>query len=190
MQSGEPQADGQSTPEEVQYASITGGTGAMRRVQTNGSARDNQIRRTSTARSRGVRDPDLDINLPYRTLTNEANMEEYTAEVPEGEIPGPPKEGADGEKRYRLVTFEPNDPGNPKNWSKAKKWHCTMTVALTCFIVAFCSSVITPDIDGLAAEFDQSIQLSLASISLFVMGFGIGPMVFAPLSEIYGRRII
>ncbi|KAK7227378.1 hypothetical protein V2G26_015381 [Clonostachys chloroleuca] len=91
---------------------------------------------------------------------------------------------------YQLVTFHPDDPENPKNWSKAYKWYITMVVALTCFVVAFASSVITADVAGVAKEFGASEELTLASISLFVVGFGVGPMVFAPLSEVYGRRII
>ncbi|CAK7205591.1 Synaptic vesicle transporter SVOP [Sporothrix eucalyptigena] len=157
------------------------------------------------------RDPNLDITLPYRTLSANANFNEFQAEVPGGEIPGPiePPEIAaiasrisrqnthglapevpEGERRYRLVTFEPNDPGNPKNWSKAMKWYCTLVVSLTCFVVAFASSVITADIEGVMETFDVSEEVVLLSISLFVVGFGVGPLVFAPLSEVYGRRVV
>ncbi|KAF4343106.1 multidrug resistance [Fusarium beomiforme] len=147
-----------------------------------------------------TRDPDLDIDLPYRTLSANANLDEYRVEVPGGAIPGPiqPEEIArkstnhepGQERRYKLVTFVPGDKENPKNWSKAYKWWCTMCVALTCFVVAFCSSVITADIAGVVKDLHVSNELALVSISLFVVGFGVGPMVFAPLSEIYGRRII
>lgn len=92
--------------------------------------------------------------------------------------------------RHKLVTFAPHDPENPMNWSKAYKWYCTSVVALTCFVVAFASSVITADIEGVMEEFNVSEEVALVSISLFVVGFGVGPMVFAPLSEVYGRRII
>lgn len=98
--------------------------------------------------------------------------------------------GVAREQDHKLVAFSPNDPGNPKNWSKAFKWYCTMVVAATCFVVALNSSVITADIPGVMEAFDVSEELALVSISLFVVGFGVGPMVFAPLSEIYGRRII
>lgn len=144
-------------------------------------------------------DPALDPNLPYRTLSANANLDEYLVEVPSGTIPGPVeppavarKSGApDGEaRRYKLVTFTPNDKENPKNWSKAYKWWCTMVVAITCFVVAFASSVITADIEGVVKEFNVSNEVALVSISVFVVGFGVGPMIFAPLSEIYGRRII
>jgi hypothetical protein len=70
------------------------------------------------------RDPDLDVNLPYRTLSADANLAEYTTEQPSGEIEGPM--GPDG-RRLKLVTFRPGDPGNPKNWSKGYKWYCTVS---------------------------------------------------------------
>ncbi|KAK4156615.1 hypothetical protein C8A00DRAFT_12470 [Chaetomidium leptoderma] len=97
-----------------------------------------------------------------------------------------------GETRhdYKLVEFAEGDPENPKNWSKAYKWYITMVVALTCFIVAFCSSVITADVPGVSESFNVSHEAALVPISVFVVGFGVGPMIFAPLSEIYGRRII
>jgi hypothetical protein len=138
-------------------------------------------------------DPQLDINLPYRTLSAYANLDEYRLEVPSGIIAGPvePQPAADGTKEhYKLVAFTPDDPGNPKNWSKGYKWYCTMTVSFTCFSVAFASAVITADLHGPARDLHASNEVVLLTISLFVVGFGLGPMVFAPLSEIYGRRII
>jgi len=65
-----------------------------------------------------------------------------------------------------------------------------MIVAFTCFVVAFCSSVVTADIGGVSAEYGVSDEVSLLTVTLFVIGFGLGPMGFAPLSEIVGRRPI
>ncbi|TGO47094.1 hypothetical protein BOTNAR_0545g00010 [Botryotinia narcissicola] len=134
-----------------------------------------------------TRDPNLDINLPYRTLSPHANLSEYTAEKAEGEIPSAK---TNGKIDYKLVTFLPDDPENPKNWSKAFKWYITMVVAMTCFVVAFASSIITADLIGVEEEFNVSEEVALVSITVFVMGFGIGPMMFAPLSEVVGRRWI
>ncbi|CAG9946443.1 unnamed protein product [Clonostachys rosea f. rosea IK726] len=92
--------------------------------------------------------------------------------------------------RHQHVVFSQDDPENPKNWSKGRKWYCTMVIALTCFVVAFSSAVITADVKGVVEEFAVSEEVALVSISIFVVGFGIGPMVFSPLSEIFGRRII
>ncbi|KAK5136535.1 hypothetical protein LTR08_002879 [Meristemomyces frigidus] len=129
------------------------------------------------------------VNLPYRTLTEQARMGEYLDETPSGLRPVISNKSGRVE-RYELVTFKPNDPENPKNWSKAYKWWCTAIVALTCFSVAFNSAVITADLPGVSAEFHVSEEVSLLTITLFVVGFGIGPMVFAPLSEVVGRRPI
>ena len=53
------------------------------------------------------------------------------------------------------------------------RW-CTMTVAVTCFVVAFNSAVVTADIEGVAKEFHVSVEVALLSITLFVVGFGVG----------------
>jgi hypothetical protein len=172
----------QSEPPQRLYKSITGNatqSPTVTRTQTNGSG----VRRKNTASSRihktntnvshkEPRDPGLDINLPYRTFSDGANLEEYVREEVGGEIEGPVE--PDGQHHYKLVTFVPNDPANPKNWSKAYKWYCTMIVALTCFVVAFCSSVITAGIIGPEQEFQVSEEVSLVAISVFVVGFGIG----------------
>ena len=139
-----------------------------------------RLSRTASQLSRkATRDPQLDVNLPYRTLSANADLSEYTQEKAEGEIPVT-RAGPDGEKDYELVTFLPNDPENPKNWSKAMKWWCTMVVAITCFVVAFASSVVTADIIGVQEEFGVSEEVALLSITFFVMGFGIGMCNISP----------
>ena len=65
-----------------------------------------------------------------------------------------------------------------------------MVVAVTCFVVAFNSSVITAGIIGVEHSFNVSEEAALLSVSLFVVGFGVGPMAFAPLSEVVGRKPI
>jgi hypothetical protein len=49
-----------------------------------------------------------------------------------------------------------------------------MVVAVTCFVVAFASSVITADIIGVEEEFNVSEELALVTVTLFVVGFGVG----------------
>lgn len=64
-----------------------------------------------------VADSAADINLPYRTLSPNANLDEYRTETAAGTIEGPLE--PDGEHHWKLVTFHQGDPENPKNWSKA-----------------------------------------------------------------------
>ena len=74
----------------------------------------------------------------------------------------------------KLVAFDHDDAENPKNWSKAKKWYCTMVVAWTCFVVAFASGVITAGLEGPQETFNVSAEVSLLTITVFVVGFGVG----------------
>jgi hypothetical protein len=115
------------------------------------------------------------VNLPFRTLSNNAAVEEYTEETIDGQILKEVASNRTGKiERYQLVTWKINDPENPKNWSKLYKWWCTMIVALTCFCVAFNSAVITADIKGPAREFGISNEVALLSVTVFVIGFGVG----------------
>jgi hypothetical protein len=115
------------------------------------------------------------LDLPLRQVTNDANMEEYTAETATGEIIKSVKSSATGKvEDWKLVTFKVDDPENPKNWSKAYKWYCTMVVSFTCFVVAFASSVITADLEGPSEAFNVSHEASLVTITVFVIGFGVG----------------
>lgn len=136
---------------------------------------------TKVATKEGPRDPDFDVNLPYRTLSPDADFQEYTTENPTGTISAT-SQLPNGEK-YKLVTFVTDDPSNPKNWSKLRKWYCTMVVAFTCFTVAFASSVITADLIGVEKSFDVSEEVALLPITVFVIGFGIG-MSSHPLSTL------
>lgn len=159
----------------------------------------------------GTTDP---TDLPLREVADDATLQEYTEETQDGEIVKPVKSNVTGKiEDYSLVTFTVNDPENPKNWSKVYKWYCTMVVALTCFVVAFNSGVITADLPGVSKEFNVSEEVSLLTITLFVIGFGVGmfivvqtiildsipeliyvchlgPMAFAPMSEMFGRRLV
>jgi hypothetical protein len=163
MSAQQDHADPAGQPTTIGFSDIT---------HTN-TRRSSKLHRTETQKPRKEsRDPNLDINLPYRTLSVDANLEEYTTEKESGVIPIPSKEK--GKPEYKLVTFVPNDPENPKNWSKPYKWWCTMVVAFTCFVVAMASSIITADIIDVEKEFGQSEEVVLLSITLFVIGFGVG----------------
>jgi hypothetical protein len=130
-------------------------------------------RRTLTLGSQpGEVDP---LDLPLRQINETANLEEFTTETRTGNIIKPVRSNVTGKMEdWKLVTFKIDDPENPKNWSKARKWWCTMVVAFTCFVVAFCSAVITAGLDGPTRTFHVSMEVSLLQITVFVVGFGVG----------------
>lgn len=130
---------------------------------------------TASIGSNNYEQPNDYLDLPVREVNDTADLREYTTETRTGEIIKPVKSNATGKiEDWKMVTFTIDDPENPKNWSKAYKWYCTMVVAFTCFVVAFCSSVITADVEGPIEEFGIGREVSLLVITVFVIGFGLG----------------
>lgn len=99
-------------------------------------------------------------------------------------------EGSGTHEDPYLVEFLPADPENPKNFSNARKWFYTATVTVSVFVVTFISSAYSGTLNELEEDFGSSEEVLLAGISLFVLGFALGPCFWAPLSELYGRRVL
>lgn len=186
----QPTAETPNTPESRRNDNFTG-LSPLRRVFSHDPNPPSAPEPLPHHLTRRQTQPSNDPNLPYRTLSANADFDEYVLETSNGQILSTVLSHKTGHlETHKLITFTLNDPANPKNWSKAYKWYCTMIVAFTCFVVALCSSVVTADIGGVSAEFGVSDEVSLLTVTLFVIGFGLGPMGFAPLSEIVGRRPI
>ncbi|KAH7374174.1 major facilitator superfamily domain-containing protein [Cadophora sp. MPI-SDFR-AT-0126] len=98
--------------------------------------------------------------------------------------------GAGTEDDPYRVEFITNDPRNPIGFPLWKKWLITVLVAVATLAVAFSSSAYTGSIPGLISEFDVSTELATLGITFFVLGFAIGPLIWAPLSEMYGRQFL
>ncbi|ODQ83137.1 hypothetical protein BABINDRAFT_159588 [Babjeviella inositovora NRRL Y-12698] len=121
----------------------------------------------------------LDLEKP---ATKHSIIEDYNpTEQDEWQYP------IDQETGLRLVEFLEGDNDDPRNISDSKKWYYTIVLGLVCFTVAFGSAVVTGDIAGPAKEFNVSVEVVILTVTLFVLGFGFGPLVFAPLSEELGR---
>lgn len=54
----------------------------------------------------------------------------------------------------------------------------------------FASSAPSGIVEPLIAEFGFSQEIAILTISLFVAGYCVGPLLWGPLSESYGRRPI
>ncbi|KAL6922701.1 hypothetical protein FSST1_006727 [Fusarium sambucinum] len=88
-----------------------------------------------------------------------------------------------------LVTFDgPDDPYNPINWTFRKKFITTISYGLTTCWITLASAIFASAIEPVSAEFNVNTETSAAATSLLVFGFGLGPLVSAPLSELYGRK--
>ncbi|PWN37832.1 MFS general substrate transporter [Meira miltonrushii] len=66
------------------------------------------------------------------------------------------------------VEFQKDDPENPFNFSKHRKWLTTILMAAT------------------AGAYVPGITISLLGVSIYALGFGITPLILAPFSEVFG----
>lgn len=68
----------------------------------------------------------------------------------------------------------PDDPHNPMNFPRSKKWIITISTALMTFVVSFASSVFSTATTVTAVEFDVSLEVMILGVSLYVLGFAFG----------------
>ncbi|KAJ1715371.1 putative MFS multidrug transporter [Aspergillus flavus] len=82
----------------------------------------------------------------------------------------------------------PTDPARPVNWSRKKKWWNMGIISYLTFLTPLTSSIVAPA-QGLVMKDFHSTNRTLASfvVSIYLVGFAVGPLFLAPLSEIYGR---
>lgn len=77
-----------------------------------------------------------------------------------------------------------NTPQNPMNWSTRKKVFVTFEICLLTFGVYIGSAIYSAGIQSLAMEFRVSEVAATLGLTLFVAGYGTGPLILSPLSEI------
>ncbi|KAL4812788.1 major facilitator superfamily domain-containing protein [Aspergillus spinulosporus] len=82
----------------------------------------------------------------------------------------------------------PDDPENPQNMPHWRKWVITMTLSSMTMWLTFASSVFSTATLVTAQQFGESTEVMILATSLVVFGFAAGPLVWSPMSELYGRK--
>ncbi|PHH88541.1 hypothetical protein CDD83_7408 [Cordyceps sp. RAO-2017] len=113
-------------------------------------------------------------NKPYRTRELEKEEERL------GEPPYLNERG--------LVDFRPGDIENPHNWTTGRRAAVTFSAVLLVMNATYASSSPSGCLPSMARHFGVSIEAASLTITLFLLGYCAGPLMFAPLSELYGRR--
>ncbi|KAK9351613.1 major facilitator superfamily domain-containing protein [Lipomyces doorenjongii] len=146
-----------------------------------------------------------DVNFPFATeISDRAEFpDEYTAETATGLVPvqsirsfrriskAPTiPELEKGEEEIEYVTFKIGDPENPMNWSTTFRWCVTLIVSVLVIAVAFGSSCVTGGLGLIEERYHVSLEVSILTCSVMVVGFAVGPLAWSPLSEQFGRRPI
>ncbi|POY72513.1 hypothetical protein BMF94_4339 [Rhodotorula taiwanensis] len=101
-----------------------------------------------------------------------------------------PYDGQGSAESPYIVKWLDGEQANPQNWSKTKKWTITANSAISTLCIAFGSSIVSPAIPRLTTVFHKDLTVLTLSVSLYVLGFALGPLLWAPFSEQWGRRPI
>tara|TARA_R110002003_G_scaffold13_5_gene872 strand:- start:13812 stop:15155 length:1344 start_codon:yes stop_codon:yes gene_type:complete len=85
----------------------------------------------------------------------------------------------------------PNDPANPQNWTASKKWGIIGALGAVTLITPLASSFFAPGVPQVLRSFHETSNLIAAFVvSIYLLGFAIGPLIIAPMSELYGRIML
>lgn len=88
-----------------------------------------------------------------------------------------------------VVEFDGHDdPRHAMNWPTNKKLYVSAILIFDSLAATFASSVFSPAATFVEEEFGKSREVVVLCTSLFVLGYAIGPSIFAPMSELYGRK--
>lgn len=77
---------------------------------------------------------------------------------------------------------------NPRNWTSTYKWTTVALVSFIEFLTTMPNFMYAPNITDAEEDLgNENDTLATLSLTIYVLGFGLGPLLFAPLSEVYGR---
>ncbi|KAK5121017.1 hypothetical protein LTR85_005801 [Meristemomyces frigidus] len=89
-----------------------------------------------------------------------------------------------GRDLHMVSWYGPDDPENPMNWSSFKKVFVTFEICLLTTSVYIGSSIYSAGTTSVVAIFGVSEVAATLGLTLFVAGYGVGPLLWSPMSEI------
>ncbi|KAL8665471.1 MAG: hypothetical protein Q9202_002176 [Teloschistes flavicans] len=169
-----------SSSSSASSASIVREEIGMSRIQTGRDLERHptELSRIETHRSQhsGTVGRSLKSRESKKPLPNFGGGKEYPPQLPERE-------------EYVVEFDGPDDPLHPQNWSMRKKILIAAMLAYTTLVSTFASSIFSTATTVVGEQFGVSTEVGLLGLSLYVLGFATGPILWAPLSELRGRRI-
>lgn len=125
---------------------------------------------------------DRGSSLREKTDRDSAASEKSSLKQEDG-VPQP-SGAVETECKEILVTWDGfDDPSNPKNWSVWKKCVqvvCIMALTLSAYMG---TGIYSPSAEQMIEKFNCTETQYQLGLTLFVWGYGMGPLLFAPMSE-------
>ncbi|KAH7013102.1 major facilitator superfamily domain-containing protein [Ilyonectria destructans] len=105
----------------------------------------------------------------------------YPDEKPDFDIPF---RHNDDQDKYLVGWYSPSDQENPRNWSWLKKGYVHFSINMYTFAIYIASSIYTPAVPEIVHIFGVSHTVASLGLGLYVLGYGLGPLLFGPPSEV------
>jgi DHA1 family multidrug resistance protein-like MFS transporter len=152
------------------------------------SVSSGQAQEDASLRPVSTKDTEKDLELTRtKTYTIAYSHERFEAEQQLAlertkTIPITPKKTSDG---IILVDwYTTDDPANPQNWSRGKRIFIVFLICAYTWVVYTGSSIYAPSEAGVMEHFNVGPTVASLPLALYVLAYGIGPLLWAPLSEI------
>ncbi|KAH8807427.1 bicyclomycin resistance protein [Xylogone sp. PMI_703] len=130
------------------------------------------------------------LKTPHSPPVNSSLHPSQNPDIENMPPPAPKTEEVGDEERDQfLVRLEANDPKNPRNFSSVYKAWLVFQMSLLAMVGSLGSSIISPAETGIVEDMNVSVEATSLTVALFVLGWAFGPMIWAPISEVYGRRM-
>lgn len=91
--------------------------------------------------------------------------------------------------QYKVEFDGPDDPLCPLNWPLSRKVRTGGLLVLPTFSAVWGSSIYGAGTVTIEHIFHVGTPVAVLGVSLYVLGFATGPILWGPLSEIYGRKM-
>lgn len=91
---------------------------------------------------------------------------------------------------YTVAYDGPDDPTHPHNWNIWRKVSMSLIVGLSALSVSMGSAMFSEASAKVMEIYHVGPTVATLGTSLFVFGFASGPVIWGPLSELFGRRIV
>lgn len=114
-------------------------------------------------------EPTAPTKIPYWRLVFDQGV--VTQEIMDYDYPG-----SGTEDDPYAVTWLPDDPRNPMNFSSVMKWSFTMVMAIATLAVALVSSAYTGGVEEIEKQFAIGGEVAILGVSLFVLGFAVSSL--------------
>lgn len=123
------------------------------------------------------------------TYTNPVRRTQTSLRFQLGKDRGLPPNLPEDRSAYLVELTSDDDPASAKNWKFSRKMRTALVLGFDTLVASWGSSVYSAATTPVAAEFGVSTVVATLGLKLYICGLATGPLAFAPLSELYGRKM-